>query len=163
FAHVGSMFDADGDGVPEPVYYNGWRGGEHVVPSSADDKNKNWARYEGSSARALGIENMAESCVQGRAGMIDMRDPFMRARKLVGYDDLMRVCEKDDVAVETGDMVCFHTGFGTGLLEMKGNPDPDFLHGACAVLDGRDKKLLQWITDSGLAILAADNYAVESL
>ena len=23
FAHVGSMFDADGDGKPEPVFYNG--------------------------------------------------------------------------------------------------------------------------------------------
>lgn len=27
-AHVGSMFDADGDGVPEPVYYNGFRAGD---------------------------------------------------------------------------------------------------------------------------------------
>lgn len=31
FAHVGSMFDADGDGVPEPLYYNGFRAGEDVV------------------------------------------------------------------------------------------------------------------------------------
>ena len=26
FAHVGSMFDADGDGIPEAVYYNGYTG-----------------------------------------------------------------------------------------------------------------------------------------
>ena len=26
-AHVGSLFDADGDGKPEPVFYNGYRGG----------------------------------------------------------------------------------------------------------------------------------------
>jgi kynurenine formamidase len=31
-----------------------------------------------------------------------------------------------------------------------------------AVLDGRDAKLLQWITDSGLSVLIADNYAVEA-
>ena len=31
------------------------------------------------------------------------------------------------------------------------------------MLDGRDRKLLQWITDSGLAVLIADNYAVEAL
>ena len=24
-AHVGQLFDADGDGMPEPVYYNGYR------------------------------------------------------------------------------------------------------------------------------------------
>ena len=26
-SHVGAQFDADGDGVAETVYYNGWRGG----------------------------------------------------------------------------------------------------------------------------------------
>jgi hypothetical protein len=26
-AHVGGMFDADGDGVPEPLYYNGFKAG----------------------------------------------------------------------------------------------------------------------------------------
>ena len=34
-------------------------------------------------------------------------------------------------------------------------------HGAA--LDGRDERLLEWITDSGLSILAADNYAVEAV
>ncbi|HET7793024.1 MAG TPA: cyclase family protein, partial [Rhizobacter sp.] len=33
---------------------------------------------------------------------------------------------------------------------------------ACAALDGRDERLLQWITDSGVAALIADNYAVEA-
>ena len=32
---------------------------------------------------------------------------------------------------------------------------------SCAALDGGDEKLLQWITDSGLVALIADNYAVE--
>jgi len=35
--------------------------------------------------------------------------------------------------------------------------------GADAALDGRDAKLLQWVTDSGLVALIADNYAVELL
>jgi hypothetical protein len=34
---------------------------------------------------------------------------------------------------------------------------------SCAVLEGRDERLLQWITDSGLVALIADNYAVEGL
>ena len=30
-AHVGQLFDGDGDGVPEALYYNGFRPDEHVV------------------------------------------------------------------------------------------------------------------------------------
>ena len=33
FAHVGSRFDADGDGRPEVVFYNGHRGGAEVKPA----------------------------------------------------------------------------------------------------------------------------------
>ena len=40
--------------------------------------------------------------------------------------------------------------------------DVKALHASCARLDGRDQRLLQWITDSGLAVLIADNYAVEA-
>ena len=36
------------------------------------------------------------------------------------------------------------------------------LNNSCAVLNGRDDKLLQWITDSNIAALATDNYAVEA-
>ena len=163
FAHVGSLFDADGDGVPEPVFYNGWRGGEHVVGAAERSDAEAWARFEGVEAKALGVENMAASCIQGRAVLIDLHAHFGRERRLVGYEDLVRICETDGVTVEKGDMVCLHTGFGAALVEMKGDPDPHFLHNACAALDGRDPRLLQWISDSGLAILAADNYAVEAL
>src|SRR5438132_509890 len=45
--------------------------------------------------------------------------------------------------------------------EREKNPDPKLLHGTCSGLDGRDARLLQWISDSGLACLIADNYAVE--
>jgi kynurenine formamidase len=80
----------------------------------------------------------------------------------IGYDALMRILEADKVQIETGDMVCLHTGFGQMLVEMAGKPDAHSLENSCAVLDGRDSKLLQWITDSGLAALIADNYAVEA-
>jgi kynurenine formamidase len=79
----------------------------------------------------------------------------------VGYDDLMRILEKDKVAVEKGDMVCLYTGFADVLLEMNKKPDPKLVNATCSGLNGRDEKLLQWITDSGLACLFADNYAVE--
>ena len=169
FAHMGQLFDADGDGVPEPLYYNGYRAGVDVVGSErAEDAGifdfaGGVPAQSTASANKLGIENMAERCVQGRAVLIDLHRHFGRERKLVGYDELMQVMQADGVTVEAGDMVCLHTGFGELLLEMKREPDKHALENSCAVLDGRDARLLQWITDSGLAVLVADNYAVEGL
>jgi len=165
FAHVGQLFDADGDGFPEPVYYNGFKPGEHVIgPSDVKDAGvPSGLLPQGSSqARALGIETMAEHGVQGRAVMIDLHAHFGRQHIAVGYDQLMRVIEADRVAVETGDMVCLHTGFAQMLLEMNKQPDAHTAEHSCTSLDGRDEKLLQWITDSGLSVLIADNYAVEA-
>lgn len=161
FAHVGSVFDADGDGIPEPVFYNGFRVGKDIVPAPENPGAESWNRYEGSRAAALGIQNLAEHGAQGRGVMIDLHAHFGRKRHAVGYDDLMRVMEADRVEVERGDIVCLHTGFAELLLELKKNPSPDLLYNTCTGLDGKDDRLLQWVTDSGLAVLAADNYAVE--
>ncbi|HEY7758821.1 MAG TPA: cyclase family protein [Burkholderiales bacterium] len=163
-AHVGQMFDANGDGVPEPVYYNGYRPGEHVVgPSAPDDAGAigQVPARSTSRAKALGVENMAAKCVQGRGVMIDLHAHVGRERAVIGYDRLMRILESDRVVVEEGDMACFHTGFAQMLLEMDRKPDGHKLQNACAALDGRDQRLLQWITDTGVAAMIADNYAVE--
>ncbi len=162
-AHVGSLFDADGDGKPEIVYYNGYRGGEHVVGVEPKPGAEPWARFEGVNANALGIENMAESCVQGRGVMIDLHAHFGREAKAVGYDDLMRVMDKDKVEVQPGDMVCLHTGFADMLLEMRKQPDEHKVHNSCPTLNGRDPKLLEWITKSRCSVLIADNYGVETV
>jgi len=45
---------------------------------------------------------------------------------------------------------------------MNRKPDAERLDSSCAVLDGRDAGLLDWITESGIAALCADNYAVEA-
>ncbi|WP_119155312.1 cyclase family protein [Caldimonas tepidiphila] len=164
-AHVGQLFDADGDGVPEPRYYNGFRPDLDVrgplLASDAGVPARGDARST-SKALALGIERMAERCVQGRGVMIDLHAHCGDARERVGYERLMRVLDADRVTVERGDMVCLHTGFAQRLLEMGGRPEAEVLEHSCAVLDGRDERLLQWITDSGLAVLVADNYAVEA-
>jgi kynurenine formamidase len=160
FAHVGSRFDADGDGSAELVFYNGFRAGEHVVPAP-DRKSESWDRFEGTEARALGIQNLAEHGAQGRGVMVDLHAHFGRKRHAVGYDELMRVLEADKVAVEKGDMVCFYTGFADVILELRKNPDPKLLHDTCTGLDGRDDRLLKWVSDCGCAALIADNYAVE--
>jgi hypothetical protein len=160
FAHVGGRFDADGDGKAELVFYNGFRAGEDVVPASQKN-SEGWDRFEGSEAKALGIQGLAEHGVQGRGVLIDLHHHFGRKRHAVGYDDLMKILESDKVEIERGDMVCLYTGFADVILELAKKPDPKLLHGTCSGLDGRDDKLLQWITDCGAACLLADNYAVE--
>ncbi|MBI3373278.1 MAG: cyclase family protein [Betaproteobacteria bacterium] len=161
FAHIGSQFDADGDGEAEIVFYNGFRAGEHVKPARESPGAEPWAKFEGARADALGIENLAEHGAQGRGVMIDLHHHFGRERKAVNFDELMRVLDADAVKIEKGDMVCLYTGFADVILELNKKPDPQLLHNTCGGLDGRDERLLDWVTGSGLACLIADNYAVE--
>jgi kynurenine formamidase len=164
FSHTGFMFDADGDGVPEPRYYNGFLAGEDIVgPRDPADGGATGTFEAVSTARAakLGIEHMAQTSVQGRGVLIDLNAHLGREHVAVGYDLLSEIIEADGVEVEPGDMVCLHTGFAEMLLEMAGAPDPQLAHHACAALDGRDPRLLEWITRSGLSVIAADNFAVE--
>ena len=152
-AHRGSMFDVMGDGNPQPVYYNGFRAGEDVVLHKDNT----------SEAKALGIENMATHGVQGRGVLVDLFSEYSEfPRKEVGYDELMRIMEKEKVVVEAGDILCIWTGLDQMIMRMKGRPDPS-IKDACAVLDGWDDKLLQWITDSGVAAIVSDNLAVEAV
>ena len=71
----------------------------------------------------------------------------MTGRKAVGYDELMRVMDADKVEVEQGDMACFYTGWGDVIMEMQREVDRSRLDAAYLGLDGRDDRLLQWITD----------------
>jgi kynurenine formamidase len=48
-------------------------------------------------------------------------------------------------------------------MEMQRDVDMKKLDAAYLGLDGRDDRLLQWVTDSGVAALISDNYAVELL
>lgn len=161
-AHMGSLFDADGDGVAEAVFYNGYRAGEEIRPAPADPHAlEPHARYPEPVAGALGIEKLAEHGVQGRGVLVDLAHHLGRTRQAVGYDTLMRVLAADDISVEPGDMLCLHTGFADTLLAMNRQPDLARLHATGSGLDGGDAKLLNWITDTRLACLIADNLAVE--
>src|SRR6185369_6605683 len=99
FAHVGSRFDADGDGSAELVFYNGFRAGEDVVAAAENKSSEPWARFEGTRAKALGVENMAEHGMQGRGVLIDLHHHFGRKRHAVGFDELMKILEADKVKV----------------------------------------------------------------
>ncbi|MBU4611436.1 cyclase family protein [Achromobacter sp. GG226] len=166
-AHVGALFDANGDGLPERVYYNGFRPNEHIqgpVDYAADGSFAKTELGRGPSSRAtrLDITNLAESGMQGRGVLIDLARRFGREGHSVGYDELMRILDEDRIEIRQGDILLFHTEYGDALLEMNGNPDPHRVHEMCAGLDGSDERLLQWITESRIAAMASDNHAVET-
>ena len=131
-----------------------------VIPDFPVD-NEPWATYENPRAEVLGIENMTRHGVQGRAVMVDHAHHYGRENHAVGYDDLQRILEEDGVEIEKGDMVCFYAGLDELILGMAGKPDAAVLQRSCAGLDGRDERLLSWITDTGIAALISDNFAVE--
>ena len=151
-AHIGAFFDADGDGVAEQVYYNGFRAHEHVrQPGDARGSH-------------LGLERSAEAGIVGRGVMIDLA-AHVAAKNgpvAVGFDTLERILDADRVAVEQGDIVCLHTGFSDLLLSMDKAPDAEVLRVRTIALDGRDPALLDWISTSGMVAVAADNFAIET-
>lgn len=165
FAHVGAFFDTQGEGRQEKVFYNGYRANQDVVgpfdygPGATD----NTAVAGPYGAHALDISNLARHGMQGRAVLFDLKKHFGLARRAVTHADLMQVIEADRIDLRAGDMVLFRTGYTEVLVQMDRRPDIEVLNQTGCVLDGRDPALLQWITDSGVVALCADNYAVEGL
>src|ERR1700735_4008026 len=160
-AHVGAEFDAAGDGVEEAVYYNGYRAGIDLVGPKED------ARGDGSGHRAfahhLGLEHMAFHGVQGRGVLIDLAHHLGDEWRGVDRAELEAIMAADGVVVEPGDVLLLHTGFATRVLEWEREPDPRKIHTMCSYLDARDPSLLEWIADSQISALVADNYAVEGM
>lgn len=160
-AHQGAEFDADGDGVAEPVYYNGYRPGTDLVGPEED------AKGDGSGskafARRLGLEHMAEHGVQGRGVLIDIAHHLGTGYQPVSFKQLQEIMTADNVVVEPGDMLLLHTGFATQILAWGKNPDPVAIHQTAPYLDADDPELLRWIADSQISALIADNYGVEAV
>jgi kynurenine formamidase len=160
-AHAGAEFDADGDGVEEGVFYNGYRSGVDLVGPKPD------ARGDGSGhvsfAHHLGLEHMAFHGVQGRGVLVDLSHHLGHEWRGVNRALLEEIMAADGVVVEPGDILLLHTGFATRVLEWNREPDPVEINSTCSYLDARDESLLEWIADSQIAALVADNYAVEGL
>jgi kynurenine formamidase len=150
FAHKGSRFDADADGTAEKVFYNGFQ----IV----DGDGRGTQGQLG--ATHLSVAGMAETGVQGRGVMLDLRHHFGDERVDITWELLEQVLKSDSVTVEKGDILCVHTGLGQLIREADGRLD-NSIKTKCAVLDGYDKRLLEWIADTGVAAIASDNLAVE--
>jgi hypothetical protein len=78
FPHKGSLFDADGDGRAEKVYYNGYQ----IV----DEAGR--GTQGGLGAINLSVAGMAETGVQGRGVLIDLRHHLGDERVEVDYATL---------------------------------------------------------------------------
>ena len=158
-AHQGALFDADDDGVDEPVYYNGYRAGVDIVGPQEDAKGDGSGST--SFAKRLGLEHMAAHGVQGRGVLIDLEHHLGAGHQPVNLAKLKEIMAAFSVVVEPGDMLLLHTGFATQLLEWEKKPDPVKIHAMHSYLDAGDESLLEWIAESQISALVADNYAVE--
>jgi len=152
-SHYGTCFDADGDGHAEHVFYNGYRMDRDFIMPDGDTAP---------AALALGIEKLAETCVQGRGVLVDVRQAGEGELGLVGYDALMRAMEAQGAEPGEGDFLCIYTGYGDLLLQ-GGAEVCDEALAACPGINGRDEALHDWITRSGVAAICADNPAVEKM
>jgi kynurenine formamidase len=151
FGHMGALFDANGDGIDEPIQYNG-----HSVLNA-----KGEARWGDVGAWNCGIEHMARHGLQGRGVLINLKKHYGERSHAVSHDELMRILEADRIEVEQGDILCIYTGYADVLLAMGDKVPPDLPKTHCSAFDGWDERLLQWISDSGVVALTCDNRAVE--
>ena len=121
--HQGALFDADGDGVPGPVYYNGFRAGTDVIGPAPDAKGD--GSGSGSFARHLGLEHMAAHGVQGRGVLIVIARHLGNTPEWtpVSMKTIREIMAADNVVIEPGNMVLLHTGFATQVLAWDRNPD----------------------------------------
>lgn len=152
-SHYGAAFDADGDGIAEHVFYNGYRADHDFIQPTAGIAPR---------ALALGIENLAATCVQGRGVLVDVRQAGTEPHGRIGYESLLRSIEAQNAAVAEGDFLCLYTGYADLLLAGGEHADKEALS-ACPGLDGSDPALLAWIDHSGLAAICADNPMVEKI
>ena len=152
-AHRGSKFDTKGDGTREIVFYNGYRADYDVVI------NKDGT----TSANRLGIDNLAKHGVQGQGVIVDLHSKcgvFPQVK--VGYEKLMAIFEEQNIQIETGDILCLWTGLDHEIIQSQGKPDTS-IRKACAVLDGKDERLLRWIRKTNISAIVSDNLAIEAM
>ncbi len=146
--HRGALFD--GGSGPEPLYYNGYKA-ETVRCVSVDE------------LLPIGIDNMAMTGVQGRAVLVDLKSEVGTDERVeVGFGLLMAILKKQKIDIKKGDILCLWTGLDELILRNKKNENTA-LKSKCAVLDGWDNQLLDWIATSGIAAIVSDNLAIESV
>jgi kynurenine formamidase len=162
-SHVGAMFDTQGDGKLRKVYYNGFEAGIDILGGENPPAHQDDCCGDGASfAHRLSVDTYAQKGMQGRGVMVDLARYLGTERCLVDGQTLLNILHTHQIEVQAADMLVLRTGFAEAILRMNGEPDAEQLHQTGAVLDGADTSLLNWISESGIAAICADNYAVEA-
>ena len=161
-SHVGAMFDTQGDGKLRKVFYNGFEADVDILGGSQTGTSDGCCGHGGSNALRLSVESYARKGMQGRGVIVDLARHLGGGRTVVNAQTLLNIIKTDGIEVTPGDMLVLRTGFAETIVQMNGHPDQATLDKSGAVLDGSDPELLNWITESGIAAICADNYAVEN-
>ena len=80
----------------------------------------------------------------------------------MGYAALRAAMDAQEAVVEEGDFLRIYTGFSDLLVRDGADVDQAELD-QCVGLDGGDVELLNWIDESGLVAVCADNPMVEKI
>jgi len=109
-----------------------------------------------SGATKLGVETLPPAFTRGLLlDVVALRGRPLEAGEVVTKADLQACLARDGVEVEPGDAVLLHTGW---LAQQRGRKDVDF-----NVEPGIDLEAGHWLAQQDVAIIGADNYAVEVL
>lgn len=109
-----------------------------------------------SGATRLGVEKMPPAFTRGiLLDVVALRGRPLAAGEVVSLSDLQACLARDQLRLEAGDAVLLHTGW---LAQQQGRKDVDFNSEP-----GIDLEAGHWLAKQDVAIIGADNYAVEVL
>ena len=139
--HIGTHIDALCHAWCEEKMFNGYR--ETTMRST-------------SGATRLGVEKMPPAVTRGLLiDMVRLRGRTMHVGEVISRQDIETCLSNTGLKVEPGDAVLLHTGW---LASQLNNPDIDFNQEP-----GIDHEAGLWLARQDVALIGADNFAVEVL
>ncbi len=160
--HQGALFDADGDGVAEPLYYNGFRPHVDIIGPQRRRQGRR-QRQPRASPVTSGSSTWPRTACRAAAVLIDVAHHLQQHRGLDRGPD-------DDHAGDHGGRqgrgrAGRHGAHPHRLRRQdprRGNATPTRRGSRpCTRTSTARTSVLEWITDSQMSALIADNYAVE--
>ena len=139
--HIGTHVDALCHAWYDDQLYNGYLG--NTIRSTT-------------GAQRLGVEKMPPVVTRGvLLDLVRLKGRLLANGESVGVADLQAACAAAGVELETGDAVLLRTGW---LEAQKGIARVDF-----NVEPGIDADAGLWLAERGVALVGADNFAIEVL
>jgi kynurenine formamidase len=139
--HIGTHIDALCHAWCDDCLYNGFPG---------------QGTRSTSGALRCGIDKMGEIVTRGvLLDLVRLSGAPLTARASIGRADLVQAAEAASVAIEPGDAVLIRTGWQetcAGLPDVSFDEEP-----------GIDVEAALWLAEAGVAVVGADNFAIEAI